>query len=221
MAISVVHSASASNGTTSSTTLTFTITSTTAGNSIILVLGWQGASGTTVTAKLGSTSLTANFSEQNTTYTGRCAFFSLDNIASGQTTVTVTFSAASYSAGWVYEVSGLLSTGSYDQHAGATASTGTAASSGNTGTLANASEICFGAINDFSGGAITGPSSPWTNQANQTFYTSSDINFVNGYNIVSATTALAYAGTLTTSNYWCAAIATYQAGSSNQSVAHQ
>jgi hypothetical protein len=300
VSISVVQVVPVTNGTTTSTTLTFTIASTTAGNSVILVLNYEySANITASSAKLGTTNLSKHVSEENATYHGYAEVWSLDNIASGQTTVTITWASAVYSAGWVFEVSGLLSTGSFDKSAEATASSGTPITVGPTVTLSNASEFVVGTVNGFSTAALTGPVAsstftatsaspcvftaatptgftnntpvtltggslpagfstgttyylvsatattfelaatvggtaigststgsgtvtpavPWTNEANQTYYTGSGINAICSYQIVTDTGAVTYQVKPNTSNYYTGSVGTFQAAAAAAFIA--
>jgi len=113
----------------------------------------------------------------------------------------------------IYEVAGVAASSMLDQVAGAT-NTGspTTFSSGATPTTTAASEIEFGGVGAFGNVgavAITGPSSPWTNETTLTgtFFTADfNISQKSGFNIVSSTGTATYSGTQTNDNEGYAAV---------------
>jgi hypothetical protein len=203
------------NGTTSSATLSGTVPSTTAGNTLIVALVYAESSGTpTVTSVVvGTNTLTSKYSLENGSgLNAFCNFFVLDNIASGQTTFTTTFTAAYFSCAWVYEVSGLLTSGSFDKATGGSGSTGKPSSSGLLSTLSTPHDFMIGLALGFTTGTLTvlNTTGGWTTEANQTCYTSSDINAVTSYQIAPSYAGEAYAISPSTSNYYVDTIAAFK-----------
>ena len=213
MAITVVQTQS--NSASSATTVTVTVSATTAGNTLIVAAG--GNSTITVSSvTLGGANLAKAVAVADPGVFVDAEIWYLDSIAAGQTTVTVTFSGSTAHASAVaYEVSGTGGAGgSLDKTSsnGQTGSGSVSWTSSSTGTLAQASEIAVGAcFFGTVGSSITGPSSPWTNVR----VPASGNSIEAGYNIVSATTALAYAGSCTGAGTVRTAtvIATFKAGS--------
>ena len=308
MAISVVQIGAHTNGATgtaTTATLTIPLSSTGAGNTLICYAVYAQANSPTITATCAtntSVNVPSKYLLKNSgglNATGN--FFVLDNIASGLTSVVVTMTTTGtiFSLGWCYEVSGLLSTGSFDKDAGAQSTTGKPTSSGATATLTSSPELAIGGSLGFSTGAITGPvasatftatnASPcvftpssgagwglntavtlsgaslpagfstgttyyvvtavgttfelgataggsalgststgsgtvtpvtaWTNEANQTCYTSSDVNAITSYQVTPNTNGIAYQVSPNTSNYYVTQVVTFQGGSSGPVIA--
>jgi hypothetical protein len=119
------------------------------------------------------------------------------NAASGQTSVVISWSGgvSTTVAGRVEEWAGIVTGVSpVDKTSTGTGTTTTSWSSGATGTLAQAAEIVVGLVANISGvSSITGPSSPWTNQAEVDSGTA--IGEMNGWQQVAATTSQTYSGT--------------------------
>jgi hypothetical protein len=192
---------------TSGTTVTVTLTSsTTAGNCLVVYAGaYQSASAPTVNGvTLGGSA--GNFAQAVWDFVGCDAEIWVDqNCAGGQTSVVITFAAGAGSSlgmgAWVEEWSGVALTSPADKNA-VNDGTSTSPSSGSTGTLSGANELAGGVIAATQ--SITGPSSPWTNQSQ---LTAGGLRLVAGHQVVSATTALTYSGTMS-SGAWTAAIVT-------------
>jgi hypothetical protein len=126
-----------------STALNVTISATTAGNSIIVIIGPEERAVTSVTDNKGGGSST--YTEVAGTVNQSAApgcFYTL-NCAAGITQVTVNGTSQPYIA-FVMEVSGLLTASAEDAHVWATGALGTTWSSGATATLAQANEFCIG-----------------------------------------------------------------------------
>jgi hypothetical protein len=129
------------------------------------------------------------------------------NAASGQTaiviTVSPTLSGGPGAAGRIEEWPGVI-TGSNPVDTGrtnaATAASGSSWSSGSTGTLGQPGDLVVGlaAVVGGSSTAITGPASPWTNQAQTSAGTI--MAAVTGWQIVAGTGAQTYSGTNTGSH---------------------
>ena len=216
MAISVVQTQS--NSATSGTTVTITVTATTGGNTLIVTAG-DSNSDTVSSVTLGAANLAQAVAAADPGGNIHAEIWYLDNISSGQTTVTVTFSGSvTHAAAVAYEVSG-IGGGSLDKTSGngQSGSSPVSWTSNSTGTLTQASEIAVGAcFFGTLGSSITGPSSPWTNVR----VPASGNSIESGYNIVSATTALAYTGTATGSGTvrTAAVIATFKASTGNHAT---
>ena len=138
-------------------------------------------------------------------------FWADPNCASGQTSVVVTTTGSSGTqsiTATVWEVSGLPSVlGSLlDQSAGTAAGASSSSfTSGTTGMISQASEIAFGMVNANPSVAITGPSSPWVNSAEQNgtvFYGTA------GYALLSSACAVSYAGAFSPATAYGAAVIT-------------
>jgi len=215
---------SASNTATSGTSLTITLGSATvAGNCLIIkVSASQGTTNPTVsTITLGGSSTNLVKAVQNNV----AGFFDTEiwaiwNIAGGQTSVVVTFTAGSGTGqgnlAYAEEWTGLLNTGSPVDVFNSGDATSTAFSSGSSGTLSQASEMIAGVATVGSSTAtITGPSSPWTNQSQLSV---TNLTMQAGYQVVSSTAAQTYSGTISASVSWNTAIATFKAGTTGSGV---
>jgi hypothetical protein len=120
------------------------------------------------------------------------------NAASGQTSVVISWSGgvSTTVAGRIEEWPGIVTAVSpVDKTSTGTGTTATSWSSGATGPLTQAAEIVTGMVANTSGlsTSITGPSSPWTNQAEVDSATA--IGEMNGWQQVAATTSQTYSGT--------------------------
>lgn len=218
MAISLVQHASAMTG--GSATVTVTLSSTTAGSCLIMCGLSQVTSGSAFTGvTLGGSA--GNWAAQVTDQTapiGTVAIWADPNCAGGQTSVVVTQSAADLMAVDVYEVSGLALTSPLDktsQNAIAGTQSTQAWTSNATATTTQASEFWVGITggynNLFTAVTVTGPSSPWTNEAQLTPVTG--VFSLSGYQITSSTGAATYSGTANTTGtnlFYIAIAATFQ-----------
>jgi hypothetical protein len=148
-----------------------------------------------------------------------CEIWADPNCAGGQGSVTVAFSGVqgggnfSGFAVYVMEFSGInTSTPADKTNSGNAGSGATTFSSGSTGTLTQADEVVTGAtyVRGTSPPTITGPSSPWLNFAQ--ISPNANAGFMAGYQIVSATTAQTYSGSMTGANQeYNACIASFKA----------
>ena len=196
------------------TSVTVTISATGTGNCLVVYFAAKQitttphVSGITLGGAAGNFALAA----QELPGTSNCEaeIWTDRNATSGQTSVVISWTGGSGAilgvAGRVEEWAGII-TGSSPVDK---TNTGTAASSswssGSTGTLTQASEVVVGMVAEpgGSGNTITGPSSPWTNQAQVN--SSTNVGMMSGWQQVSATTAQTYSGTLVTSNTYAAVI---------------
>lgn len=203
MAITIAHI------TNSTTSLSVTIPSTTAGNTLVVcVMSYsftaQGSvSGITLGGSAGNFSQLCAAHETNGTFWSDTFIWADPNCAGSQTAIVVSGTNLTITSGGlvvVYEVSGL---GTAVLDVSSTGNGNSASySSGTTGTTATASEFWVGAVG--AGNFITKPGSPWTDSGGGVSEAAS------GYQIVSSTGTATYSGTLT-SNPWSAAVVTLRA----------
>jgi len=136
----------------SGTTISATITGVTAGNHLVVHVGWGDPvpPGTITCSVSDGTSYTAADSKRTDTNNSQSGqVFYLENAGSGSHTVTATFSSSSlFRAIRIYEVSGLLTSGSLDANFGqfqSSPGTGTGGvSSGATSATTNANDFVMG-----------------------------------------------------------------------------
>jgi hypothetical protein len=145
-----------------------------------------------------------------------CEIWADPNCAGGQGSVTVTFTGvqAFGSTGFsvfVMEWSGINTASPVDRTNSGNSASSSAFSSGSTGILTQADEVVIGTVYARVAGTetITGPSSPWANFAQLSASTA--VGLLTGYQIVSATTAQTYSGTLTAGSAYNACIASFKA----------
>lgn len=125
------------------------------------------------------------------------------NCAVGQTSVAIstTGGTGDHLFGWVFEFSGL--SGTLDKSSGGANGFASSWTSGTTSTTAQAFEVAFGITCGASSGTpvLAGPASPWVNEAQQTLSGSAHIKAaVAGYQILSSTQTITYAGTASPTN---------------------
>lgn len=218
MALSVVQSKSGTG--TSGTSVTVTLTSaTTAHNCLVVAVGEANTTtnptvtGVTLGGSAGNFTLAASLKNNSDAN----AELWVDRDCTGsQTSVVVSFTGGTGTSNnyvvWVHEVAGADTTSPVDKTAAAGASSGTSWSSGATATLSQAAEIAIGIVcAEGSAGnpSMSGPASLWTNNGPTT---ASRTSAISSFQVVSATTALTYAGT-TTSAKWGVALVTLKAAS--------
>jgi hypothetical protein len=218
MTITVVQSAqNITHSSSSPFSVTVTLSATTSGNCLVACMISTSTSGNNptvsgVTLGGGADNWASLVSFGNGTSNEVVTFWGDNNCAGGQTSVVVSASGGTSGqtlAASVFEISGLVTTSVLDKNAGnANGGSGASWTSGNTSTLSQTNEIAIGIVGN-SGGAstITGPTSPWNNLTQQTDSTE-HVQTMAGSNIVSATTALAYAGTQSPSEIFGAGIIT-------------
>ena len=137
--------------------------------------------------------------------------------AGGQSAVAATVTNGNFGAGdgtglILYEVSGLV-TGGADQKASAAAASGTAVSSGTTGTTSQSSEIAFGAA--FGDSTLSSPSPGYTN----TNLGGSFVYSAAGYLILAAQGTTSYSATQSATGSWAAVVVTLRAAGAAPSSA--
>ncbi len=189
-----------------STTLNITLSSTTSGNAIIVLIGPEERAVTGVTDNKGGGSST--YSEVAGTVNQSAApgcWYTLD-CASGITQVTVTGASQPYIA-FAIEVSGLVLSGAEDKHAWNTSqAASTTWTSTATSALAQGNEFCLGVVCSRSGSSqsFTGDS-PWTAITGTNVTAGHHGNATDGddlfvcYQSVTATTAITASGTCASS----------------------
>ena len=187
---------------------------TTAGNTLIVAFCSTVAVAGSNPVTLGgsATNATQRVAEENSSGPAWAYIYEIYNIAGGQTAVKLTMGSSASILGTVFEVSGLVATGAFDKSNKGTSTSAATFSSGSSGTLSQANEFVVGIVADNSqaSNTFTGPSSPWTNEAQQQ---ETAVNELCGYQIVSATTALTYSGTSTGNEFSASAIATFEGSS--------
>lgn len=156
-----------------------------------------------------------------------CAVYADPNTVGGTTNVVTAFTFVGAGTNNpnaamvdVFEVSGLLTSSVVDlTHASAIGASGTAWSSGASGTTGQGSEFIVGMAlgTVLAGGAngptLTGPSAPWTNETAQTenpsvFGTVYGVTHMAGYQIVTSTGTFTYSGTQSPSEAYDAIVVT-------------
>lgn len=189
-----------------------------AGNSVIVSLAMDPASGTVSCIDSASNSYAVDRDQVNGSGTSgvRAVILSTHNVtalASGNT-ITCTHPSVAARALSASEFSGLAVSGTKDQATSATGQS-TSPSSGNTGPTTQAAELLIGAI------GVEGPSGDtFTPGASYTTIgrggttggnAATNITINPEYRIVSTTGAYAATGTMSNSRKWAAAIVTYKA----------
>ena len=222
----LVQHASATTGTnTGQTSLTVTIAAPSIGNCLIVcftVMSEAGSVPTISSVKIGTSAdnFAVGKSNTNSTIGAVAAIYTDQNLQVSSTSVVIAVSEASAISADVYEWNGINLSGAVDNTNASNVNSSASFSSGTSGTLSQPAEVAFGVtgILNPSAETITGPSSPWTNEA-QLSTNDSVITFpfdqMSGYQQVSATTALTYSGTCTSGSYSDTAIVTLKLGSTN------
>lgn len=194
-------------------TLTSTISPTVAGNGLIVCVNSFGSSPTITSVKLGTVSLTqASAKLISTTAFTESWIYYLANIAGGQTAIAVAGSNLSVDSSNggvdIIEASGLVTSSMLDKSPTGGSGTGTAWSSGSSGTLSQNDELVVGTACGFN------MSSP----AGWTMVSGGGTGRRTGYKIVSANTAQTFNSTMTNAD-WTALIASFKASASSASAA--
>ncbi|MCF7731599.1 MAG: DUF6288 domain-containing protein [Akkermansiaceae bacterium] len=212
-----VQSATGSTGSSSNTTCSVTLTtSPRAGNTLVAVISTRGNSANRVSAISGGGVTWSRVSQGTNTSGTTTEIWCGPNVSSGTTGVTIT-QASLRSAAVVIEYSGLLVPTSFDL-AGENAGTGTAANTGTTGTTNLPNEVWIGGIgirdgrrtlDAPDGNGFTVVASPQSGNAN------ADSMIYALEKIVSTTGTASSSGTLSASDDWSGAIATFKAASTS------
>lgn len=221
MAISVVQFKGGS--TTSAASVTINLgTPTTVGNALVATVTGGGASVTTITGG-GGTAVWGSASGIFNSDIGFSAIWALQGVAAAGTAITITQNAANVMGVYVYEVSGLVTTGAVDKVSSQAQDTaGTIYNSGTTATTTVANEFWVGMAGGYgldfatSYPVLTAPAG-FTVQPQQNITTAVFHN--SGYQIVSSTGAAVYSGTDTnhtadTGMNVVAAVATFKGATS-------
>jgi hypothetical protein len=197
-------------------TLTITLDAgTTSGNSLIVIIGNNASDVDPSSITLGGVSLTKDAAKAGAA-SQAVSFWSLSNIAGGQTSVVITHSATWSPGVTVLEVPGLVTSSPFDvATAGGTSSAGSQSSfDSGSNTTNDDAELWLGCCVTFGTSGHTtitptgsGTWTPFTNDAEGSF---TDVRCA--YQIVSTTGTLQYAGTLTSAAAdWTALAVSYKA----------
>lgn len=194
MPVSVVQTAS----NTGTSTVTVTLgSSTTAGNCLVacIAMGSGGGLATVSGVTLGGAAdHWAQLAAAGNLLTGaeQLAVWADPNCAGGQTAVAITVSGAAVTLAQVFEASGIAASSVLDQSA--TADSGGATSgpafSLSTGSTAQASELAIACTYGYNQ-TVTGPSSPWVNEAT---LASTTRDLQASYQILSSAGTVTYSG---------------------------
>jgi hypothetical protein len=180
--------------------------STTGGNALVGLVFTAGSTNGTVTGiTLGGSAgnWAAEASQGSGSDHALLTCWSDPSCAGGQTSVVITTNGpgGQTALAWVFEVSGLLAAGPLLDKSAGVSSSGFVASwtLGPTATTTQASEIWLaiagGSVSGTTAGTLTGPSSPWTNQAQQSQVNGSFTQgVISGYQVVSSTGTASYNG---------------------------
>ena len=209
-------------------TLTVTLdASTTAGNTLIVAVASSGTSTnpTTFAVTLGGSA--GNFAQDSASGSSSDAaggaVWRDSNCAGGQTAVAITGTGgvgtiATTATVWECDD---LAVSPFDQTAGSLAASGTTWTSTATPATTQATERCFGAVFGVNPSTVTvtGPSSPWVNQAqvSQAQGTSNCV-WMAGTLDLAATGAQTYNGTFSLGEQWVAKVATYKLAAGGATV---
>ena len=220
-------------GTSAATTLTITLTSpTVAGHGLIVkaATSWATSNGTISGITLGGSAdhfASAATAGSSTNAANVACWLDL-NCAGGQTSVVITTSGGSGAAvllASVEERDDLPSTLAFDKSAGSTSNGSTSWTSTATATTTQANELWTGLSLCLASGStpsITGPSSPWSNLAQISQAGSGFTNtFMAGSQVVAATGAATYNGTVSPSSEWVGLVATLKLTSAAASILPQ
>jgi autotransporter-associated beta strand protein len=212
-----VQSATGSTGSSASTTCNVNLTtSPLAGNTLVAVISTRGTSANRVSAVSGGGVTWSRASQGTNTGGSTTEIWVGPNVSSGTTGIAIT-QASLISAAVVIEYSGILSSSPLDQIASASA-TSNAALTGTTPATTQASELWIGGIgirdgrrtlNAPYGNAFTVVALPKSGSA------SGDAMIYALEKIVSTTGAASSGGTLSASDTWSGAIATFKAASND------
>jgi hypothetical protein len=192
-----------------------------AGSSLIVVVATSGTTTSPTVSGITLGGAAGNFAQDFTAGNpgadaGVVATWRDQPCVSGQTAVSIAFTGGSGTfavLATVYECDDLAAS-PFDKTASAVSSGSSSWSSGATATTSQASERCFGGVfgsNAPAGVTITGPSSPWVNQA-QLSIAQGGFNSVwmSGSLDLAAAAAATYSGTFSGSDQYVATVVTYK-----------
>ena len=212
-----VQSATGSTGASASTSVSVTLASTpVAGNALVAVISTRGTSASRISGITGGGVTWSRVSQAANSGGATTEIWYGPKVASGTTGITITQSSLR-SAAVVIEYSGLLTPASFDLAANSTGSS-TSAVTGTTATTSQANELWLGGIgiadgrrtlNAPYGGSFTVIASPASGTS------SSDAMIYALEKIVNATGTASSGGTVSTSDGWAGAIATFKSAFPN------
>lgn len=207
MAVAFVQTAGSANAS-ATTTVTATFgSSTTAGNCVVAVIGRRTTTAVTGVTLGGSA---GNFAELTSIVNGSVTSIHVwadPSCAGGQTSVVATGSSNIGMAMTIYEFSGVAAASPLDQKSTGSGTSSTSFTSGATPTTTLGDEAWVGGACIPVTGTLTGPSSPWANEAQQAS-TTNVITLRSGFQVATSIGAATYSGTISTSTTYCAAVVT-------------
>lgn len=192
-------------GKTQTPPLTITLSATTPGNTLIALTGDVAVVSNGAVSGITLGGAAGNWAALASQGTGGdhsiVSAWADPSCAGGQTSVVISTTGGSGTEnlfGWVLEWSGLLP-GTLDKSSGGANGFAASWDSGATAATTQASEVWFGVVAGTSSGTpgLTGPASPWVNQAQQV---SGSAAAMCGYQVVSSTGTADYAGTASPTN---------------------
>lgn len=209
MAIVRVQGAGATE-TAQSTTLSATISSSTAGNLLAVAFGLKGTS-PTITSVTDNKSQTWTAGVVNSGSTNVSGVYYFLNTAAGVTTVTITTGQTDTIEMYVWEFSGVATASAIDGTGATSNGSSTAPTTGGAVTT-NANDLLLGSIVWLGTNTISAITGGFTAEATQQSTPASNIQNVSaGYQIVSSTGTYTFAGTLSGSVTWVAALTALKA----------
>jgi hypothetical protein len=196
-----------SGGATAVSTLSATLSATTAGNLLVIaVASRSGVAITTPTITDSSSGTNVWALAKEATGSTNVADIFYSKSTASVTSITATFSATVSLTVFAWEFSG-IALSPLDQTAGASA-TSTAPNSGATATTAQAVEVAVGLMQANGSSAITAVTGLTAETAQSALVTAENEVSQAGYSILSATGTPSFSGTVT-STHWNAVIATF------------
>ena len=191
----------------------------TPGNCLVACIGGSGTSGNPTVSGITLGGAAGNFAQALTEGVPSTASESLYiwsdwNCGGGQTAVSIAFSAFTGSVdATVMEFSGLFNTNPVDQTAGQDNDAGvTSWTSTGTSATSQPVEVAVGCVVGYNAsgiGTITGPTSPW-NLLTQVTSASTHFGLLAGYQLLSASAAVTYAGSFAASSNYAAGVVTFK-----------
>lgn len=194
----------AHNSTSAATSVTVTLSSTTAGNTLIACI-YSGAASISSVKSGTNVENWASRTLLNTATIGPVAIWSDPSCGGGATSVVVTQASSQPMGVFVYEFPGVWT---FDVAAagGSVVETSKNFSSGSSGTLSTTSDLLIGMVAGYNASAAamtitTAPASPWVNQTEVTWLTYTFL--YTSYMNATATTAQTYSGVLSAAAASC------------------
>lgn len=205
-------------GTSTGTSLSLTLASTTKGNTLVVtvVTSATPANPTVSSITLGGTSVGSQVATAGSVSADAQSSFmwQAQNIAGGQTAFVCNITTGNTGSFCViveeWPPMGVVDVTSVS----ANGTSGTTFSSGASGTTKQSEEVaigCVGAFNATAIGTITGPTSPWVNQTQETS-ASTHVGLLMGYENLSTTGTATYSGSFGVTASYAAIVAVFRAG---------